>query len=79
VLLVQWKHKLTMLMKIILFASKYSFLIHSSPPSAIVQFPIPFSVSLNNQQNTKNPIEYVFFDEPQGISILIIKYISIET
>jgi len=68
-----------MLMKIILFASKYSFLIHSSPPSSIVNFPIPFSLSMNNMQNINTPVEYVFFDLPQGISILIIKYISIQT
>ncbi len=27
---------------------------------------MPFSVSLNNQQNTKEPIEYVYFDDAQG-------------
>lgn len=36
-----------------------------SPPSAVVQKELPFSVSLNNQQNTKQNIDYVYFEFPQ--------------
>ena len=35
-----------------------------SPFSAVVEREIPFSISLNNQQNTKDDIEYVYYDNP---------------
>ena len=35
-----------------------------SPFSSIVQRKIPFSISLNNQQNTKEDIPYVYYENP---------------
>lgn len=41
------------------------YMICYSPPSDIVQKELPFSVSLNNQQNTKQNIDFVYFEFPQ--------------
>ncbi|MFM7854227.1 MAG: hypothetical protein ACKO96_20460, partial [Flammeovirgaceae bacterium] len=42
---------------------------NSSPPSAIVEKRMPFSISLNNQQNTKQDISYIYFDWAQVASL----------
>lgn len=42
------------------------YIICYSTSSAIVQKSMPFSISLNNQQNTKEDIKYVYFDDTQG-------------
>ena len=42
-----------------------NYMICYSPPSSIVQKQMPFSISLNNQQNSLENIEYVYYDEPQ--------------
>jgi hypothetical protein len=39
-------------------------LTYSTPSSAVVNFREPFSVSLNNQQNTKQEIDFVYYDKP---------------
>ena len=41
------------------------YMICYSPVSDIVQKELPFSLSLNNQQNTKQNIEYVYYEFPQ--------------
>lgn len=42
-----------------------NYMICYTPSSEIVQREMPFSISLNNQQNTKQYIDYVYFDHPQ--------------
>jgi len=42
-----------------------NYMICYSPKSAVVQKELPFSISLNNQQNTKQSIDYVYFEFPQ--------------
>lgn len=36
-----------------------------SPKSDVVQKELPFSISLNNQQNTKQSIDYIYYEWPQ--------------
>lgn len=41
------------------------YMICYSPFSDVVQKELPFSISLNNQQNTRQNVEYVYYDFPQ--------------
>ena len=41
------------------------YMICYSPFSDVVQKELPFSVSLNNQQNTRQNVEYIYYDFPQ--------------
>ena len=40
-----------------------------SPPSDVVQKKLPFSISFNNQQNSKQDIPYVYYEYPQVIQL----------
>ena len=41
------------------------YMICYSPFSDVVQKELPFSISLNNQQNTRQNVEYIYYDFPQ--------------
>lgn len=41
-----------------------NFMICKSPPSAVVEKPIPLTVTLNNQQNSKDSLEFWYYSEP---------------
>lgn len=43
--------------------------IKSTPPSDVTGKRLPFSVSLNNQQNSKQEVDYVYYQNPQIFSI----------
>ena len=42
-----------------------SYMICYSPFSDVVQKELPFSISLNNQQNTRQNVDYIYYDFPQ--------------